>query len=226
MRGAAFLVRSLCLASLVGCARNAAPAAQPVHDLAVRGGRILDLRRGSFGEPSVILISGTRVARIVDARRFDTASARRVIDANGLTILPGLIDAHVHLAVGGTVRDNARADLRAGFTTVADLGALSHRSLRLRDSINAGEIEGPCVLAAGIWVGAKDGVCEFTGIGIAARRRPRWMRGSMVSRTPRMWMHRSRRPARSGSATASASSRRACRPTWSGSPGIRLAALR
>jgi imidazolonepropionase-like amidohydrolase len=65
------------------------------------------------------------------------------------------------------VRDNARADLHAGFTTVADLGALTHRLLRLRDSINAGEIEGPRVLAAGIWVGTKGGVCEFTGIGIA-----------------------------------------------------------
>jgi hypothetical protein len=37
----------------------------------------------------------------------------------------------------------------------------------LRDSINAGHIEGPRVLAAGIWVGSKGGVCEFTGIGIA-----------------------------------------------------------
>jgi imidazolonepropionase-like amidohydrolase len=89
-----------------------------------------------------------------------------VIDAGRLTILPGLIDAHVHLAIGGSVRDNARADVRAGFTTVADLGSLSHRMLRLRDSINTGAIEGPRVLAAGIWVGSKGGVCEFTGIGI------------------------------------------------------------
>jgi len=39
--------------------------------------------------------------------------------------------------------------------------------LRARDSINAGQIPGPRVLAAGIWVGRKDGVCEFGGIGIA-----------------------------------------------------------
>jgi imidazolonepropionase-like amidohydrolase len=71
------------------------------------------------------------------------------------------------LAIGGTPRDNALADLRAGFTTIVDLGARATRMLRIRDSINAGLIPGPRVLAAGIWVGTKGGVCEFNGIGIA-----------------------------------------------------------
>lgn len=60
----------------------------------------------------------------------------------------------------------ALADLRAGFTTVVDLGARTLRLLRIRDSINAGTIPGPCVLAAGMWVGIKGGVCEFNGLGI------------------------------------------------------------
>jgi imidazolonepropionase-like amidohydrolase len=54
----------------------------------------------------------------------------------------------------------------ARFTTVADQGALTNRLLVLRDSINAGQIEGPRVLAAGIWVGTKGGVCEFTDGGV------------------------------------------------------------
>ncbi|MGH8243863.1 MAG: amidohydrolase family protein [Steroidobacteraceae bacterium] len=78
-----------------------------------------------------------------------------------------MIDGHVHLAIGGTVAANALADLRAGFTTVVDLGARTHRLLQLRDSINAGHLPGPRVLAAGIWVGAQGGVCEFNGIGIS-----------------------------------------------------------
>jgi imidazolonepropionase-like amidohydrolase len=82
-------------------------------------------------------------------------------------VLPGLIDAHVHLTIGGPVQSNALADLHAGFTTVVDLGARTTRLLGLRDSINAGLIPGPRILAAGIWIGRKDGVCEFNGIGIA-----------------------------------------------------------
>jgi imidazolonepropionase-like amidohydrolase len=63
--------------------------------------------------------------------------------------------------------DNALAVLRAGFTTVVDLGATSDAILRLRDRVAAGAVPGPRILAAGLWAGAKNGVCEFGGIGIA-----------------------------------------------------------
>ena len=64
------------------------------------------------------------------AQRADLAvRASRVLDVGDMTIVPGLIDAHVHLAIGGSVRANALADLRAGFTTVADPGALRFRWL-------------------------------------------------------------------------------------------------
>jgi imidazolonepropionase-like amidohydrolase len=128
---------------------------------------VLDVERGRYREPSVLLVAGTRITGILPATQFDARMASRTIDVGDMTIVPGLIDTHVHLTIGGSVRANALADLRAGFTTVADQGALSLRLLVLRDSINAGRIEGPRVLAAGIWVGAKGGVCEFTGIGIA-----------------------------------------------------------
>ena len=146
---------------------RSAPTATPHADLAVRANRILDVERGRYREPSVLLVAGTRIAGILPAAQFDARMASRVIDVGDMAIVPGLIDAHVHLAIGGPVRTNALADLRAGFTTIADQGALTLRLLGLKDSINAGQIEGPRVLAAGIWVGAKGGVCEFTGIGIA-----------------------------------------------------------
>jgi len=71
------------------------------------------------------------------------------------------------LTIGGRMGATAAADLNAGFTTVVDLGARGFNVLRFRDSINAGLRPGPRVLAAGMWIGAKDGVCEFNGIGIA-----------------------------------------------------------
>ena len=131
---------------------------------AIRAGRIIDPVTGRVASNQTILVEGGRI-RAVGAGLTPPAGAT-VYDLSTLTVIPGLIDAHVHLIIGGSVRDNALADLRAGFTTIVDLGARTNRLLTLRDSINAGQIPGPRVLAAGIWVGRKDGVCEFNGIGI------------------------------------------------------------
>jgi imidazolonepropionase-like amidohydrolase len=133
--------------------------------VAIRADRVIDPVTGRVATAQTIVIEGNRI-RAVGSSVPLPANAT-VYELSGLTLIPGLIDAHVHLAIGGGVRDNALADLRAGFTTIVDLGARTHRLLALRDSINAGHIPGPRVLAAGIWVGRKDGVCEFGGIGIA-----------------------------------------------------------
>ena len=136
-------------------------------ELAVRAGRLLDPVAGRYDESVVILIRDGRISEVIPAREYRADLADSVVDLSQLTVLPGLIDGHVHLVIGGAVAANALADLQAGFTTVVDLGARTHRLLKLRDSINAGHIPGPRVLAAGIWVGTKGGVCEFNGIGIA-----------------------------------------------------------
>lgn len=132
--------------------------------VAIRAGRVIEPTTGRVSLNQTIIIDGDRI-RSVGSPSPPVGAV--VYDLSAWTVIPGLIDAHVHLAIGGPVRDNALADLRAGFTTVVDLGARTHRLLRIRDSINAGHIPGPRVLAAGIWVGRKDGVCEFGGIGIA-----------------------------------------------------------
>ena len=130
----------------------------------LRAGRLLDVRSGQVARDVNVVIEQRRIVSIGPASA--PVSGDSVIDLSSYTVLPGLIDGHVHLAIGGPVRENALADLRAGFTTIVDLGARSTRLLQIRDSINAGLIRGPRVLAAGIWIGRKDGVCEFSGIGI------------------------------------------------------------
>jgi len=132
--------------------------------VAIRAGRLVDPATGRVTSNQTITIEGGRISAV--GAGVQPPAEAIVYDLTGLTVIPGLIDAHVHLTIGGTVRDNALADLRAGFTTVVDLGARGTRLLRLRDSINAGQIPGPRVLAAGIWVGRQGGVCEFGGIGI------------------------------------------------------------
>jgi len=133
--------------------------------VAIRADKVIDPVSGRVSTKQTIVVEGGRVRAI--GGNIKVPDGATVYDLAGLTVIPGLIDAHVHLTIGGTVRDNALADLRAGFTTIVDLGSRGTRLLRIRDSINAGQIPGPRVLAAGIWVGRKDGVCEFGGIGIA-----------------------------------------------------------
>ena len=164
----AAFVAAACVAG--GVAREQPSAQQQPRaraELALRTSRILDPVAGRYNESAVILIRNGRISEVIPTREYRADLADSVVDLSQLTVLPGLIDGHVHLAIGGTVASNALADLRAGFTTVVDLGARTHRLLHLRDSINAGHLPGPRVLAAGIWVGARGGVCEFNGIGIA-----------------------------------------------------------
>jgi len=142
-------------------------AAQKGNRTAIDAGRILDPESGAYSARSMILVSGGRITSIIPRGQFTSEMADTVIDLHDATILPGLIDAHVHLAIGGNPVANAQADLRAGFTTIVDLGSRGLRLLQIRDSINRGELPGPRVIAAGIWVGVKNGVCEFNGIGIA-----------------------------------------------------------
>jgi imidazolonepropionase-like amidohydrolase len=131
----------------------------------IRAGRLLDPASGRVTQNQSILVDAGRIKAVAPSIAVPVGA--EVVDLSAFTVLPGLIDAHVHLGIGGPPRANALADLRAGFTTVVDLGARTTRLLPIRDSINAGHIPGPRVLAAGIWVGTKDGVCEFNGIGLA-----------------------------------------------------------
>ena len=161
--------RATLFALLVACAAigGAFRAAQPRAQYAILSDRILDPRTGQYSAPSVILVGKGRITHVLPAAQYRSDVADSTIDLRGLTVSPGLIDAHVHLGIGGQPAANALADLRAGFTTVVDLGARTQRILRVRDSINAGLIAGPRVLAAGLWIGIKGGVCEFNGLGIA-----------------------------------------------------------
>jgi imidazolonepropionase-like amidohydrolase len=89
-----------------------------------------------------------------------------IIDLPSSTVLPGLIDVHVHLTLGARAStaiagaEDARRTLEAGFTTVRDLGANGLDNLVLSRAIDAGEVAGPRIIAAGPGLGAPGGVCE------------------------------------------------------------------
>ena len=160
-------VVSLILAISVIAVPGASEQETATADVALRAARLVDPASGQVRGPVVVLVTGDKVASVLSADSFDVKAARSVIDLKDATLLPGLIDGHVHLQIGGQPEDNAMAALQAGFTTLVDLGATSDVVLRLRDRIAAGATQGPRILAAGLWAGTKNGICEFGGIGVA-----------------------------------------------------------
>ena len=155
---------------------SAAPGAPADTTLVLTGGRYLDVEAGVLRPNGAIVVrGGTIVALHGPGSDWRPPAGARVVSLEGRTILPGLIDAHVHLTIGGEAEANAAATLRAGFTTVVDLGSSEGAGIRLRDAIAAGRVVGPRVLAAGSWIGSKEGVCEFGGatVGSPAQARSR-----------------------------------------------------
>lgn len=146
---------------------NARPGAA-TSALVLLDGEYLDLRAGVARPNGAIVVRGGRIAEIRSSTLgWRPPAGARVLELAGRTILPGLIDAHVHLTISGEPAANAAATLRAGFATVLDLGSAGGAGARLRDSIAAGRLLGPRVIAAGSWIGSKGGVCEFGGATVA-----------------------------------------------------------
>jgi imidazolonepropionase-like amidohydrolase len=132
--------------------------------LVLTGGRYLDVRAGVYRDNGAVVLQGGKIAELHrPEEQWKAPAGATVRNVEGQTILPGLIDAHVHLTLAGTAEANALATLRAGFTTVVDLGSANGGGAQLRDAIAAGRTPGPTIVAAGSWIGSRGGVCEFGG---------------------------------------------------------------
>ena len=165
-------MRRLLVAGLVAVAAAppvAAGQTNPDSVLAVTSARLIDVVTGAVIPRGLVLIRNGRIAAVGSRDSIRLPAGSRVVDLGEATLLPGLIDAHVHLTLGGPPRANAEATLKAGFTTVQDLGALGYGNLRLRDSVEAGVRVGPRIVAAGPWLGVSGGICDFSGIGVRDR---------------------------------------------------------
>ena len=131
--------------------------------------RLLDVERGELIQNGVIIVKGDRIIAIGStdgAALPDIAPEGERTDLGDVTLMPGMIDAHVHLLLGGPAETNARATLKAGFTTVQDLGALNYANIKIRNAIRDGKFPGPRVVSSGPWLGVSKGTCDFKGIGV------------------------------------------------------------
>jgi hypothetical protein len=119
------------------------PDALSGETLAVRARWMIDVETGNRIENPVVIVEGDRISSAGPAESVSIPSGARVIDRPGSYLLPGLIDAHVHLAwrrsqdqEGLAGAEEARATLLAGFTTVRNPGSTGKADMVLRDAID------------------------------------------------------------------------------------------
>ena len=146
----------------------------------IEAGRLVDGTGVEPIEAARIVVEGERIREIGPASRVSVPGGDvERIDFSDYTIMPGLLDGHVHLnfsALPTTLPDilsednprillravhNAQLALRVGVTTVRDCGGRDLMPLRLRDAIAAGVIPGPRILAAGPAITVTGGHCYF-----------------------------------------------------------------
>ncbi|WP_454257670.1 amidohydrolase family protein [Pseudoxanthomonas mexicana] len=149
-----------------------APLAQ-AQRMAMVGGTLVD---GTLSDPirdSVILIEGERIVAVGTVKTLPVPADATVISTEGMTVLPGLWDMHVHLMINGHAdydhwdktypaqfRDvimpaSAKQLLLAGVTGARDLGGPLEDSIAVRDAINSGRIPGPTLFVSGPFIQKK-----------------------------------------------------------------------
>lgn len=157
------MIQRLFLLSIVSLASSQAEI------VALQCGKVLDVASGKYQPNTTILVDGGRI--------LSSGQPARTIDLTKGTCLPGLLDVHAHLtsdpnnsgyrSLGVSVpraaligARNARTTLRAGFTTVRNVGAKGYADVALRDAIHDGEIEGPRMFVSGPSLGITGGHCD------------------------------------------------------------------
>jgi imidazolonepropionase-like amidohydrolase len=143
-------------------------SSQPQRKVIVHAGKLLDVKTGTTLSDQIIVIEGDRITSVGAANSVKVISDGERIELRNATVLPGLIDSHVHLTSDPNLLGlqpaglrisyprraligarNARVTLEAGFTTVRNVNAPGYSDVALRDAINTGDVPGPRMLVSG-----------------------------------------------------------------------------
>ena len=145
--------------------------------LILRNARLIpELTEGFSDKTGDIVIDDGKIQEIKPAK---TAEGTQVVDMTGKTVIPGMIEAHLHLDLSGmnTFEENVQPDayrtmralrlaqdnLRKGYTTVRDLGDRNNITLGLAKAVNEGMVMGPDILACGRIISPTEAGNEFFG---------------------------------------------------------------
>jgi imidazolonepropionase-like amidohydrolase len=159
------MINRLLLASLV-LAFQALSQTAPPHPIILHAARLLDIESGKIVTPGEVLVLGERISEV--GSRVTRPAGAEILDLGDTTLMPGLIDVHVHLFLHPGAEDletlqesvpertilatlAARDDLMAGFTAERDMGTEGAGSAdtAVRDAINQGRIPGPRLRISG-----------------------------------------------------------------------------
>jgi imidazolonepropionase-like amidohydrolase len=173
MRNMTYRLETLWIGLLAGYAVAAWPgvaqaqaATTPPSPIVLHAARLLDVATGEIVSPGEVLVEGERIKAV--GKQVDHPQGAKMIDLGDTTILPGFIDAHVHLFLHPGAEDlqtviesvpwrtimaeqSARADLLGGYTAERDMGTEGAGSAdsAIRDAINQGLIPGPRLRISG-----------------------------------------------------------------------------
>ena len=120
-------------------------AGGPPRQIALTHGNVIDVRSGEILPDVTVLLSGGAISEVGAA---NVPPGYQEIGLGGAYLLPGLLDAHTHL----DSRSEARRALESGVTTVRSASVGSYKDVTLRELVREGYIEGPDVLAAGVFI--------------------------------------------------------------------------
>jgi imidazolonepropionase-like amidohydrolase len=198
--------------TLLACAALALVAATPASAATatlVTADRMLDVTTGRYvDKPAILIGADGRIERVGTAGSFQAPAGAKRIDLPGETLLPGLIDMHVHLTslaeIGGyqglKYTDsfweaagvaNARKTLDAGFTTVRNVGSSNFDDVGLKQAIDAGLVPGPRIVPATYAIGATGGHCDDTGLPpYYDKKAPSVVSGAGDAREKVRWLHK------------------------------------
>jgi imidazolonepropionase-like amidohydrolase len=148
----------------------------------VTGARYLDVQTGRYiDNPAIFIGDDGHIQSVVNAATVQWPAGTKHIDLAGETLLPGLIDMHVHLTslaeIGGyqglkytdsfweaVGAGNAKKTLEAGFTTVRNVGSSNFDDVGLKQAIEGGWLQGPRIVPATYALGATGGHCDDPGL--------------------------------------------------------------
>jgi len=148
--------------------------------IAIHHVRLIDGTRDHH-DNATLLVRGTKISAVGPSNEVRIPKGAVRIDGRGLSIIPGLIDCHVHLCLGGepdvvatleseqpsyTLLKSARhakATIDAGFTTVRDVGSRDHSIFTLKQAIESGVMPGPRIVGAGLAICMIGGHARFIG---------------------------------------------------------------
>lgn len=165
--------------SLPSLANAALAEPRAAESLVIHAGAVITVPGEPQLGPSTIVVRG---GRIVDIRAgYLDAPAAQVVDLKGKTLLPGLIDTHVHFSFGPETKlwsaaidtpedvalfafSNAKRTLEAGFTTVRDVGSDGNSIHALRDAVNEGVVVGPRIFLSGTSLSIVGGHGDMSGL--------------------------------------------------------------